>query len=313
MCILRIEKGLNLEKILKLIRDLGLDKQDSYQLFIPSFGIGDRVRYYSYIEEFEKLTNLTAYILDIEGHEYELIQYFPSLAQKSLINLPASYTYTEEEIKEYIKQKKHFTLPTNNPFPTWHHAYNGGILGRWEFLNRPEVNHDLAVKHSLQLPYCSQPTKVSLKAPLMSDTSNEVVVAPYCNSNVHYEENFWLAVCSLLVDKGLEPVINKHKGTRTQVHHTEYELLQTRYKTISVSLSALIDYLCKTRGIVCMASGLSVFFSLSTIPCISISHSGISRFWDNSYDTDTFIDLRETTLSRGYLEREVDRLFKAGR
>jgi hypothetical protein len=266
-----------MKKLVEFLQANSFDPAATYLL--PVYGLGDKLRFFSYLHHFESVNRSKPLIITVSGADFDPLQFYPELWAQNRLEVPATSIPNDEELLTYIWRNQPMFPRRSSIFPLWHHAYMNRALSIWENLKSPDISHELAVKQVLNIPAAANPRQISIPSDALKPKSNRVIIAPYCNSSAHIDEGTWLSLCDLMERRGLVPVVNSNKGPRvaSQPHH--FEILEKKYEALRCGLTELIELASSSRGIVAMKSGLGDVFSLTTIPCLTLSHKKISPFW----------------------------------
>jgi hypothetical protein len=254
---------------------LGLPANAAF--FVPCFGLGDRLRFLSYLHLFDLFNACKSYVVFEESSPRDLIGFYPELQQDRTIIVPP------EVILKPVDLHLH-AMGDDRPGPqkiyfTWHKQYLGGQALSWEQINHESVTHDLMVKQILGVPAVFTPKKIhtaggtGVREPL-------VYLAPYSVSNAGLPQQFWLGLADALSARGLQVVCNgRTNGARNVWELQQYDELLRRFPPVDCSLDELVARVGRSRGIVTVRSGLSDLFSLTQMPQVSLTHNRIGSFW----------------------------------
>jgi hypothetical protein len=255
-----------------------LNLPENSAFFSPLHGIGDRVRFYSYLKSFEKHNALKSYILIPDDKPDDLLKFYPLLASERLLKVPNTL------LPGPIEQT-HPYIGDDNPgkgkvYFTWHMHYRQGSGVTWEFGGTPGFTHDLAVKQILGVPHFTQPERLHYNAERHNKQRKNVYLAPFNRSNKGLPESFWLDLTMRLNSLGFEVVINASKPS---IHllgeKQQYPDLAAACKTVDCNLQEFVDLAASGSCLISVRSGLCDLFSLTSIPLISILPEECNKFW----------------------------------
>ncbi len=261
---------------LSLCRDHALPERTAF--FVPVHGLGDKLRFYSYLPLFQAFNACEARVVFASDFDHGLLACYPELQARALRVAP-------ELLRALFAEGQVLAgafSPAPGPlqvFPTWHRAYLHEPGIRWEALDQPGVTHDLLIKQILHVPpiYAPAPIALPARAPGPRPT---VLLAPYNVSNRAADCAVWLEVAEQLTAAGAQVLCNVAKGGRPLLYPQDYSALFERYACLDASLEVLLEQLAGLAGVVSIRSGLSDVVSLSEVPAVTLSHGGIGRFWD---------------------------------
>jgi len=259
----------------KLFHD-GALTQEPTALFLPVHGIGDKLRFYSYLKLFEIFNEAKARVLISSDFDRALLSCFPELARQALhINLETTLQLFANG--QLVGDGLSLFPGAGQVFPTWHLRYLQAQGARWEQLNQAHVNHDLLVKQILHVPGIYLPTRIELPA---TPATRKVLLAPFNVSNLPAPEELWLGMAERLTAQGFTVVCNTSLGARAPIYSQDYSRLFSLYESLEVPIIELIQMLGGFAGVVSIRSGLCDLVSLTSVPAVTLTHSRISRFWD---------------------------------
>jgi hypothetical protein len=255
-----------------------LNLPENAAFFSPLHGIGDRIRFYSYLKSFAQNNALNSYILIGEKKHEGLLDFYPDLSKEQLIRIPDGL------LPDPIEQT-HVYIGDDNPgkgkiYFTWHMHYRQGSGVAWEFGGTPDFTHDLAVKQILGVPFFTKPEPLFYTRKKYPPQKKNVYLAPFNRSNKGLPECFWLDLTMRLRSLGFEVFLNANKP---QVHllgeEQQYPALVKTCKTIDSSLKEFVELVASGSCLISVRSGLCDLFSLTSIPLISIFPEDCNQFW----------------------------------
>jgi hypothetical protein len=294
---------------------LGLPSNAAF--FVPMFGLGDRLRFFSYLKFFDLCSGSTSYVVTVEGENDDLLSFYPDLLKDRVIRVPSQMIPAPREVS-------YATLGDDSPgvgrvYFTWHWHYRGGVGRIWESLALPGFTHDLAVKQILGIPHFFRSSPIVHPVGFLGPKNMEqtVFIAPFSRSAKGLTEDFWLGLISKLQEIGLSVISNIRKSGINPIDSQNYARIGGACDSIDCNLPELVSQVSRSLGIVAVRSGICDLFSLSSVPIISIFPEGCGKFWalprenGNVYEAD-FIEqspellqlricktFRELALSRG--------------
>jgi hypothetical protein len=257
------------------LASLGLPANAAF--FVPCFGLGDRLRFLSYLHLFDLFNGCKSYLVFEEGSPQDILGFYPELQQERTIIVPSGVMLKPLDLHLHA-------MGDDRPGPqkiyfTWHKQYLGGQSLSWEQINHESVTHDLMVKQILGVPAVFTPKRIHTV-----DASGEpepvIYLAPFSVSNPGLPQEFWLGLADALTAKGLRVVCNgRTNGARNVWEHQQYDELLRRFAPVDCGLDELVARVGRSRGIVTVRSGLSDLFSLTEMPQVSLTHNRIGSFW----------------------------------
>lgn len=254
------------------------DVPERTALFMPVHGIGDKLRFLSYLKLFEIFNECSARILVSQDFDQSLVDCFPELAQRTL---PISQEVARMLFADgrLVDDRLSLFAGPGQVFPTWHRRYMHGQGIRWEQVNQPHIHHDLLVKQILHVPAAYLPAPIALPE-TATPRQRKILLAPFNVSNIPAPEDLWMALGEMLTAEGFVVVCNTSLGGRAPVFAQDYSRLFSRFEKLDVPITDLIVQLGAFSGVVSIRSGLSDLVSLTKVPAVTLTHSRIARFWD---------------------------------
>ena len=278
-----------------------LNLPENSAFFSPLHGIGDRIRFYSYLKSFEKHNGLKSYIIIPDDKPDDLLKFYPALANERILTVPRIL------LPNPIEQT-HPYIGDDNPgkgkiYFTWHMHYRQGSGVTWEFGGTPNFTHDLAVKQILGVPHFTEPEPLKYNAERHHQQRKNVYLAPFNRSNKGLPECFWLDLTMKLKSLGFEVIMN---ASKPPIHllgeKQQYPALTNACKTVDCNLQEFVELAASGSCLISVRSGLCDLFSLTSIPLISIHPEECNKFWllpqagGNVYQTQ-FHTQHQTALS----------------
>ena len=245
--------------------------------FVPCFGLGDRLRFLSYLHLFDLFNGCKSYLVFEEGSPRDILGFYPELQQERTIIVPPDLILKPVDL--HLHAMGDDRPGAQRIYFTWHKQYLGGQSLSWEQINHESVTHDLMVKQILGVPAVFTPKKIHT-VDQAGGCEPVVYLAPYSVSNLGLPQAFWIGLADALVAAGLQVVCNgRTNGARNVWEHQQYDELLRRFPPVDCSLDELVARVGRSRGIVTVRSGLSDLFSLTELPQVSLTHNRIGSFW----------------------------------
>ncbi len=248
--------------------------------FLPVYGIGDKLRYFSYLHLFEIFNNCPVRVLISSDFDRSLLSCFPELSSKIIQITPETFSslFSNERLNT---NSVSLTPGPGLIFATWHYHYLNSLGARWENIKLNHVTHDLFVKHSLNVPAVFTPAKLMLpSADPQLKSLNRILLAPFSVSTAPTPHVVWLAIAKRLTEAGFKIVCNSALGGRRPMYEQNYSELFESYDTLDSPMSELINQLTNFAGVVSTRTGLSDLLSLSTLPSVTLTPDTINPFWE---------------------------------
>jgi len=244
--------------------------------FVPCFGIGDRLRFFSYLHLFDIFNACRSYVVVEKDAPQDLLAFFPDLLKERVVTAPADLIV--KPLDPHLYAMGDDRPGAQRIYFTWHKQYQGGHNAAWEQINHENITHDLMVKQILGVPAVFAPNRIH-RLQEAGDREPVVYIAPYSVSNPGLPQDFWLSLGDVLTGQGLRVVCNAKTVAGNVYEHQQYGELHRRFPTVECSLAELVARVGKARGIVTVRSGLSDLFSLTDLPSITLTHNRIGSFW----------------------------------
>jgi len=267
---------------------------DRAAFFLPVYGIGDKLRFFSYLHLFEIFNDCPARVLVSSDFDNSLLTCFPELHSKSL-QIPLSTAHLLYVNDRLMADNVSLTPGPGLVFPTWHHHYLNGQGTRWEQVNQQHVTHDLFVKQALHVPAIFSPSKLVLPRCNESIVKRDrILLAPFSVSTPATPLAIWLDLAARLSAVGFEVICNVGLGGRKPFYEQNYTELIERYESFEKPISELISLLNSFSGVVTTRTGLSDLLSLTNVPSVTLTPNSINRFWDIPNHGGRHIEIRCT-------------------
>ncbi len=255
----------------------GLKLPSNAAFFVLNFGIGDRIRFLSYLHLFDYFNACTSYVVVVEQESAELLEFYPELLAGRVISIPK--TLLVQPI-----QLTHYAIGDDRPGPhriyfTWHVQYHGVQNQMWERAKHENVTHDLMVKQILNVPAVFPPRMLTY-IPHSGPKVKTIYLAPCNVSNFGLPQPIWLSLAQALTESGYAIICNARAPASNMHENQDFGELFSKYPTVNCGLVELVDRVARSAGIVTVRSGLSDLFSLTSCPLVSLTHDRIGPFWN---------------------------------